>query len=46
MLLVTAASGLKTLPEQARRIYYREIATISADDDPRGDYEEQKGFFP
>ncbi len=36
----TAASGPKTLPEQARRIYCKEIVTISADDDPRGDYKE------
>jgi hypothetical protein len=41
----TAASGPKTLPEQARRIYYREIVTISADDDPMGDCEEHEGFF-
>ena len=41
----TAASGPKTLPEQARRKNCKEIVTISADDDPRGDCEEQKGFF-
>ena len=42
----TAASGPKTLPEQARRIYCRKILTISADDDPMGDCEEHKGVFP
>ena len=42
----TAVSGPKTLPEQARRIYCKGIVTISAADDPKGDCEEQKGFFP
>ncbi len=42
----TAASGPKTLTEQARRIYCREIVTIPADDDPMGGNEEQKGVFP
>jgi len=42
---LTAASGPKTLPEQARRIYCKEIATISAVDEPKGDCEEQKGIF-
>ncbi len=42
----TAASGPKTLPHQARRIYRKEIVTIFPDDDAMGDCEEQKGFFP
>ena len=41
----TAASGPKTRPEQARKIYCKEIVTISADDDPMGECEEQKGVF-
>ncbi len=39
------ALGPKTLPEQVRKIYYREIVMISAEDDPTGDCEEQKGVF-